>query len=81
MSEEHDWRRAARRRFIAPIVIAVIGVVIGVATDGVAQIVGWGLFAVALTIAISLVFLEVGLSEDRARAAEEAERARRRRRP
>jgi bacteriorhodopsin len=81
MSEEHDWRRAARRRFIAPVVIAVIGVVIAVvASSVVLQIVGWGLFAVALTIAISLVFLEVGLSEDRARAAEAAERERRGRR-
>jgi hypothetical protein len=77
MTAQHDWRRAARRRFILPVVIAVVGVVLGVATSGVAQIVGWGVFAVALTIAISLVFLEVGLSEDRARAAEDAERARR----
>jgi hypothetical protein len=80
MSEHPDWRRAARRRFIAPLVIAVIGVVIGVAASGVLEIVGWGVVAVALTIAISLVFLEVGLSEDRARAAEEAERERRHRR-
>jgi uncharacterized membrane protein YccC len=77
MSEPHDWRRAARRRFIVPAVIAIVAVVVGVLTSGVAQIVAWGVFAVALTIAISLVFLEVGLSEDRARAAEEAERRRR----
>jgi hypothetical protein len=77
MSEPHDWRRAARRRFIAPIVIAIVGVVVGVLTTGVVQIIAWSLFAVALTLAISLVFLEVGLSEDRARAAEDAERARR----
>ena len=77
---EHDWRRAARRRFVIPVVIAVAGVVLAALTDGVPAIVGWGLFAVALTIAISLVFLEVGLSEDRARAAEEAERERRTRR-
>jgi Na+(H+)/acetate symporter ActP len=79
MTDEHDWRRAARRRFIVPVVIAVVGVVVAVLSSGVVlQIVGWGLFAVALTIAISLVFLEVGLSEDRARSAEEAERERRR---
>jgi hypothetical protein len=78
MTEHHDWRRAARRRFIAPVVLAIVGVVVGVATSGVVQIVAWGVFAVALTIAISLVFLEVGLSEDRARAAEQDERERRR---
>jgi hypothetical protein len=77
MSEPHDWRRAARRRFIVPVVIAIAAVVAGLLTTGVAQIIAWSLFAVALTLAISLVFLEVGLSEDRARAAEEAERARR----
>ena len=78
--EPHDWRRAARRRFVLPVAIAVPGVVLAVVTNGVLAIIGWGLFAVALTIAISLVFLEVGLSEDRARAAEEAERERRARR-
>ena len=77
MTEPHDWRREARRRFIVPVVIAIAGVVVGVLSSGVLQIIGWGLFAVALTIAISLVFLEVGLSEDRARAAEQDERERR----
>jgi hypothetical protein len=75
-----DWRRAARRRFAIPVVIAVAGVVVAVLTSGVAEIIAWGVVAVALTIAISLVFLEVGLSEDRARAAEQAERDRRARR-
>jgi uncharacterized oligopeptide transporter (OPT) family protein len=74
-SEDHDWRRAARRRFVLPLVIAVIGIVVALVTSGVAEIIGWGLVAVALTIAISLVFLEVGLSEDRERERE----ARRRR--
>jgi hypothetical protein len=37
------------------------------ATSGIAEIVGGGVVAVAVTIAVSLVFLEVGLSEDRER--------------
>jgi hypothetical protein len=50
--------------------------VIGVATSGVAEIVGWSVVALALTFAISLVFLEVGLSEDRAREREREARRR-----
>lgn len=38
--------------------------------DGTLRIVGWGVIATAVTVAISLVFLEVGYSEDRARAGE-----------
>jgi uncharacterized oligopeptide transporter (OPT) family protein len=68
--EEHDWRRAARRRFIWPLVIAIAGVVVAVVTSGVGEVIGWGIVAVAITIAISLVFLEVGLSEDRERERE-----------
>lgn len=57
-----------------PLVILVVGGAIAAATHGVAQIVGLGLITVALTLAISLVFLEVGLSEDRERAREQAAR-------
>jgi uncharacterized oligopeptide transporter (OPT) family protein len=70
-SEERDWRTAAARRFIVPLVIAVAGIVIVLVTDGTARIVGWGVVAVAVVVAISLVFLEVGLSEDRERARDE----------
>jgi hypothetical protein len=67
MTEDKDWRRAARRRFLVPLAIAVIGIALIAATSGVAQIVGGGVLAVAVVVAISLVFLEVGYSEDRAR--------------
>jgi uncharacterized oligopeptide transporter (OPT) family protein len=67
-SEEQDWRAAAARRFVVPLVIAVAGIVVVVVTDGTARIIGWGVIAVAVVVAISLVFLEVGLSEDRERA-------------
>jgi uncharacterized oligopeptide transporter (OPT) family protein len=70
-SEAADWRVAAARRFVVPLVIAVAGIVVVVVTDGTARIVGWGVIAVAVTVAISLVFLEVGLSEDRERGRDE----------
>jgi uncharacterized Tic20 family protein len=70
-SEARDWRAAAARRFVVPLVIAVVGIVVVVVTDGTARIVGAGVIAVAVVVAISLVFLEVGLSEDRERARDE----------
>jgi hypothetical protein len=70
-SEERDWRAAAARRFVVPLVIAVVGIVVVVVTDGTARIVGSGVIAVAVVVAISLVFLEVGLSEDRERARDD----------
>jgi hypothetical protein len=52
-------------------VLVVIGVVIGVATGGtVGQVVALVLVSLGLVLATSLVFLEVGLSEDRERARE-----------
>jgi hypothetical protein len=70
------WRAAAARRFAVTAVIAAIGVVLIVATAGTASIIGWGVLAIGLTLAVSLVFLEIGYSEDRARAREERRRAR-----
>jgi hypothetical protein len=67
VSDDEDWRRAARRRFLVPLAIAVVGIVVIVLTSGTARIVGAGVLAVAVTVAISLVFLEVGYSEERAR--------------
>jgi hypothetical protein len=49
-------------------VLAVAGTVVVVASSDVGRIIGWGLVALAITLAISLVFLEVGYSEDRERA-------------
>jgi hypothetical protein len=67
---DDDWRRRARRRFLVPLVLLVIGVAIVLVTDGVAYAVGWGVIGLALVGAVSLLFLEVGLSEDRARERE-----------
>lgn len=63
-------RTAAARRFLAPLALAVAGILLAALTTGTARIVGWGVIAVAITVAISLVFLEIGYSEDRARARE-----------
>lgn len=61
--------------------LVVVGVVVGVALGGTAgQIVALALVSVGGVIAVSLVFLEVGLSEDRERARER-ERARADREP
>jgi hypothetical protein len=51
-----------------PVAVAVAGIVLIAAWAGVVRIIGWGVVGVAITIALSLVFLEVGYSEDRARA-------------
>jgi len=67
-----DWRAAAARRFLAPLVIAAAGVVVVIAGhQGTLSIIGWGVIGVAVTVALSLMFLEVGYSEDRARAREQ----------
>jgi len=60
--------RLATPRWLLPPVIAAIGIVLIVASSGTVSIIGGGLVAVAVTVAVSLVFLEVGYSEDRARA-------------
>jgi len=67
MSAPGSSRRPAPRWLLPP-VIAVVGVAVALATSGTAAIVGWTLVAVAITVAVSLAFLEVGYSEDRARA-------------
>jgi hypothetical protein len=67
---------AAARRLIVPAVIVVAGTVVAAATSGTASIIGWGVVAVGLVLAVSLVFLEIGYSEDRARAAEQRRRPR-----
>ena len=55
-------------RWLAPVAILVAGVVVViVASSTTADIVGGAIIAVAVTVAVSLAFLEVGLSEDRAR--------------
>ena len=78
-AERRDRRRAATRRFLVPVAIAALGIVLIATTSETVSIVGWGTFAVAVTVAISLIFLEIGYSEDRARAREECARRVRRR--
>ena len=70
-STDGDWRARALRRFVAPLLIAVAGFVVVILGDGTTRAVGWGIVAIAITVAVSLVFLEVGLSEDRDRAEED----------
>jgi hypothetical protein len=68
-AEDPCGRAAAARRMLVPVVIAVAGIVLVMAGGGgTLAIVGWGVIGLALTVAVSLVFLEVGYSEDRARA-------------
>jgi formate hydrogenlyase subunit 3/multisubunit Na+/H+ antiporter MnhD subunit len=71
MTGGKDWRRAAARRFLVPLAIALAGIVVVAVGSGTAEIVGGGLIALAVTVAISLAFLEVGYSEDRARERDE----------
>ena len=55
-------------RWLAPVVLLVIGIVVVLAgSSTTVDIVGGAIIAVAFTVAVSLAFLEVGLSEDRAR--------------
>jgi hypothetical protein len=57
--------------------LVALGVALGVVVGGGAgQVVAIVLVGLGLVAAVSLVFYEVGLSEDRERAREEAERAR-----
>ena len=63
------WRRSAARRAMLPVAIALIGTVgPSSPSEGTLRIIGGGVIAVAITVAVALVFLEIGYSEDRARA-------------
>ena len=60
--------RRIHPRWLVPVVLLVAGIVVVLAgSSTTVDIVGSGLIAVAVTVAVSLAFLEVGLSEDRAR--------------
>ena len=70
-----DWPRRAARRAVLPLLVAVAGfVLVLIGKDDTLGIIGWGVVGVGVTIAIALVFLEVGYSEDRERAAERERR-------
>lgn len=69
--EPIDYKRRALQRSKWPLVLAVIGfVLVLIGKDDTLGIIGWGVVGLGITIAIGLVFLEVGYSEDRERAAE-----------
>jgi len=70
-AEDRGWRRAAALRFLVPLVIAAAGIVLIAAGDRTVSVIGWGVFGVAITVAISLIFLEIGYSEDRDRSREQ----------
>jgi hypothetical protein len=64
-------RRSRITAFGCTLVLVVAGVVcLAVIAGGVGQILGFLLIGLGLVLATSLVFLEVGLSEDRERARE-----------
>ena len=67
------------RRVLPVVAVFLAGVIVLVVTGGgtVGITIGLTLTGGALVLAIAFVFLEVGLSEDRERAAEEARRKRR----
>jgi hypothetical protein len=73
-AERRQRRRAATRRFLVPLAIAALGIVLIATRSETVSIIGWGTFAVAVTVAVSLIFLEIGYSEDRARAREQRAR-------
>ena len=69
--EPIDYKRRAVHRAKWPAALAVIGfVIVLIGKEDTLGIIGWGVVGLGITIAIGLVFLEVGYSEDRERAAE-----------
>jgi hypothetical protein len=70
-------RRSRILSFGSCAVLVLVGAICGAVIGGtVGQLLALGFIAVGLIWALSLVFLEVGLSEDRDRAREQRERAR-----
>jgi hypothetical protein len=64
-----DWRRAAARRAVVPVVLMFAGLVVVVVAGGNddGRVAGWVVFSLGLILAIALLFLEIGYSEDRDR--------------
>jgi membrane-associated phospholipid phosphatase len=69
-------RRAGVARVLAALALGAAGIVVIAATEGTWRIIGWGVLAVAISVMVSLMFLEVGYSDDRARAREQRPRRR-----
>jgi hypothetical protein len=62
-------------------VVGIAGLILSVVTEGAVAVIGGGLIAVAAVALISLVFFEVGISEERASERDRASRGRPRERP
>ena len=64
---ERDWRRAAKLRFGGAALLFVAGAVMAAVGDGAVDVAAVVVMGVAVVLAVSFLFLEVGLSEDRER--------------
>jgi hypothetical protein len=69
-------RRSRIVGFGSAALLVVVGGVCAVVLSGLASDLALGVMGLGIVLAVSLVFLEVGFSEDRERAREEAARAR-----
>jgi hypothetical protein len=70
-------RRERIRAYGSAVALALVGVICGFAVSGlVGQIIRLTLITLAMGAVILLVFYEIGLSEDKARALEEEQRRR-----
>lgn len=69
-------RRSRIVGFGSAALLVVVGGVCAVVLSGLASDLALGVLGLGAVLAVSLVFLEVGLSEDRERAREQAARAR-----
>jgi hypothetical protein len=70
-------RRSRIVGFGSAALLVVVGGVCAVVLSGLASDLALGLLGAGVVLAVSLVFLEIGFSEDRERAREEAARRRR----
>jgi hypothetical protein len=65
-------RRTLALRIGVPVALVVVGALLAIAVGGTAGIIGAGLIGVAVVLAISNLFYEIGRSEDRERERAEA---------
>ena len=68
-------RRSRIYSYGSAALVAIIGGIVVAVSGGLGwKAVGWSLFGLGLGAIVLLIFLEIGLSEDRAREAEEKDR-------
>jgi hypothetical protein len=63
-----EWQRAALRRAIVPAVLMIAGLALVLAAGGTVETIGYVLLGLGGILAVALVFLEIGFSEDRERS-------------